>query len=124
MVHPIEAASHSLCQGVTHANEGGEPAFEEVMSRALPSSADGHLDLSDDDHHVAIDDAVLRALALQAPVAEDLRQVLAIKMVATDLERVGDLMANVAEDVVYLVTGEIVRHEKHADSPRETPPAG
>lgn len=38
------------------------------------------------------------------------------------LERVGDLMANVAEDVVYLVTGEIVRHEKHADSPRETPP--
>jgi len=39
------------------------------------------------------------------------------------LERVGDLMANIAEDVVFLVTGEIVRHEKHADSPRETPPA-
>jgi len=29
-----------------------------------------------------------------------------------ELERVGDLMANIAEDVVYLVTGEIIRHQK------------
>ena len=29
-----------------------------------------------------------------------------------ELERVGDLMANVAEDVVYLATGEIIRHAK------------
>ena len=29
-----------------------------------------------------------------------------------ELERVGDLMTNIAEDILYLVTGEIVRHEK------------
>lgn len=29
-----------------------------------------------------------------------------------ELERVGDLMVNIAEDVVYLVTGEIIRHQK------------
>lgn len=29
-----------------------------------------------------------------------------------ELERVGDLMTNIAEDIVYLATGEIVRHEK------------
>src|SRR5574338_207365 len=46
---------------------------------------------------VEIDEAVLKALALQAPVAEDLREVLAIKMIATDLERVGDLARNVAK---------------------------
>jgi phosphate transport system protein len=29
-----------------------------------------------------------------------------------ELERVGDLMTNIGEDVVYLATGEIIRHEK------------
>jgi phosphate transport system protein len=33
--------------------------------------------------------------------------------VGRELERVGDLIANMAEDVVYLATGEIIRHEKH-----------
>ena len=54
-------------------------------------------DLEIDRLEVAIDEAVLKALALQAPVAEDLREVLAVKMVATDLERVGDLARNIAK---------------------------
>ena len=32
--------------------------------------------------------------------------------VGRELERVGDLVTNIAEDVVYLATGEIIRHEK------------
>jgi len=32
--------------------------------------------------------------------------------IGRELERVGDLMASVAEDVVYVATGEIIRHEK------------
>ncbi|HVU65122.1 MAG TPA: phosphate signaling complex protein PhoU [Phycisphaerales bacterium] len=35
-----------------------------------------------------------------------------IYRVGRELERVGDLMTNIAEDVVYLATGEIIRHEK------------
>jgi phosphate transport system protein len=54
-------------------------------------------DLEIDRLDVAIDEKVLKALALQAPVAEDLREVLAIKMIATDLERVGDLARNIAK---------------------------
>jgi phosphate transport system protein len=54
-------------------------------------------DLEIDRLDVAIDEGVLKALALQAPVAEDLREVLAIKMIATDLERVGDLARNIAK---------------------------
>ena len=54
-------------------------------------------DVEIDRLEVAIDEAVLKALALQAPVAEDLREVLAIKMIATDLERVGDLARNIAK---------------------------
>jgi len=34
-----------------------------------------------------------------------------------ELERVGDLMANIAEDVVYLATGTIIRHEKRRAGP-------
>ena len=56
---------------------------------------------------VAIDDAILRALALQAPVAEDLRQVIAIKTMATDLERIGDRATNIAERTVYSATGNL-----------------
>ena len=35
---------------------------------------------------------------------------LLIYRVARELERVGDLLGNIAEDIIYLVTGDIVRH--------------
>jgi phosphate transport system protein len=54
-------------------------------------------DLEIDRLDVAIDDAVLRSLALQAPVADDLRRLLAANDIATDLERVGDLARNIAK---------------------------
>jgi phosphate transport system protein len=61
-------------------------------------------DLAIDRLDVAIDEGVLKALALQAPVAEDLREVMAIKMIATDLERVGDLARNVAKSARRLAS--------------------
>jgi len=51
---------------------------------------------------VSVDDKVLKALALQAPVAGDLREVVAIKMIATDLERIGDLACNIAKCALRL----------------------
>jgi phosphate transport system protein len=54
-------------------------------------------DLEIDRLDVRIDGAVLQALALNAPVAGDLREVFGIKMIATDLERVGDLARNIAK---------------------------
>ena len=59
-------------------------------------------DLEIDRLDVRIDEAVLRALALQAPVASDLREVVAVKMIATDLERVGDLARNIAKSALRL----------------------
>lgn len=35
-----------------------------------------------------------------------------------ELERIGDLMAGIAEDIVYLATGSIIRHEKRRLRPR------
>ncbi len=54
-------------------------------------------DLEIDRLDVAIDTAILEALALHTPVASDLREVFGIKMIATDLERVGDLARNIAK---------------------------
>ncbi len=54
-------------------------------------------DLEIDRLDVELDDKVLKALALQAPVAGDLREIVAIKMIANDLERVGDLACNIAK---------------------------
>jgi phosphate transport system protein len=59
-------------------------------------------DIEIDRLDVEIDGAVLRALALQAPVAADLRRVVAVKMIATDLERVGDIARNIAKSALRL----------------------
>ncbi len=45
---------------------------------------------------------------------EQLANGLLIYRAGRELERIGDLMTNVAEDIVYLATGDIIRHiEKH-----------
>ena len=54
-------------------------------------------DLAIDQLDVDIDADVLKALALQAPVAQELRQVIATKTIAIFLERVGDLSRNIAK---------------------------
>jgi phosphate transport system protein len=59
-------------------------------------------DLEIDRLDVKIDEAVLRSLALQAPVADDLRRILAAHEIAIDLERVGDLARNIAKSAERL----------------------
>jgi phosphate transport system protein len=59
-------------------------------------------DLEIDRLDVAVDEAVLRSLALQAPVADDLRRLLAAYDVATNLERVGDIARNIAKSAVRM----------------------
>ncbi|HEU4428337.1 MAG TPA: phosphate signaling complex protein PhoU [Myxococcota bacterium] len=59
-------------------------------------------DLELDRLDIAIDDQVLRILATQAPVADDLRNVIAGKMIAADLERIGDLARNIAKSAERL----------------------
>ncbi len=59
-------------------------------------------DLEIDRLDVAIDQAVLALLATQTPLAQDLREVVAIKSIAMDLERIGDLARNVARSAERL----------------------
>ena len=84
---------------------------EAILDKALRSIFDSDAELARqvkaddieiDRLEVEIDDQVLKVLALQAPVAEDLREVIAIKMIANDLERVGDLSRNIAKSSLRL----------------------
>jgi phosphate transport system protein len=59
-------------------------------------------DLEIDRLDIAVDEAVLRSIALQAPVADDLRRLLAAYDMGTDLERVGDLARNIAKSAARM----------------------
>ena len=52
---------------------------------------------------IEIDNAIMDLLALQQPVAIDLRLILAAQKINNDLERIGDHAVNIAESVVVLV---------------------
>ncbi|HUI09409.1 MAG TPA: phosphate signaling complex protein PhoU, partial [Bacteroidota bacterium] len=49
---------------------------------------------------IAIDDAIVDLLALQQPVASDLRFILAAMKINNDLERIGDHAVNIAESAL------------------------
>ncbi|HUF50042.1 MAG TPA: phosphate signaling complex protein PhoU [Longimicrobiales bacterium] len=56
-----------------------------------------------DDLEIQIDDMAIRLLALQQPMARDLRFITTAMRISNDLERVGDHAVNIAEDVRYMV---------------------
>lgn len=57
-----------------------------------------------DQLEVEIEDECLKILALHHPAAQDLRFVVAVIKLNNDLERAGDLAANIAEHSLYLAT--------------------
>ena len=65
-----------------------------------------------------LDALCVRIVALYQPVAIDLRQVMAIDHLIVELERIGDLSVNVAEEALNL--GQLPEQELHRDLPRMT----
>lgn len=63
-------------------------------------------DVDVDEMEVEIEEDCLKILALHQPVAIDLRFIIAVLKINSDLERVGDLAVNIAERAVYLATHE------------------
>lgn len=55
-----------------------------------------------DDLEVEIDERVVELLALQQPMASDLRQIITTNKVSNDLERIGDHAVNIARAVTRL----------------------
>jgi phosphate transport system protein len=65
---------------------------------------------------IEIDDAIVDLLALQQPVATDLRFILAAMKINNDLERIGDHAVNIAESALQYAGGEPVK--SFVDLPR------
>ena len=56
---------------------------------------------------VGVEEDCLKVLALHQPVAIDLRFIVAVLKINSDLERIGDLAVNIAERAVFLATQDL-----------------
>jgi len=84
---------------------------EEDVERAVRSVAERDTELAQgvigadpdiDRTEVDVEEECLKILALHQPVAIDLRFIVAVLKINTDLERIGDLAVNIAERAVFL----------------------
>lgn len=72
--------------------------------------------------HVEIDERCMRLLALQTPVASDLRAVIAAFKINNDLERIGDQACNISQNTMDLIKAPV--HAMQEGLPRMAELAG
>jgi phosphate transport system protein len=107
MTRAVEPVLQGLRETLLRMGSRSEAILDKAVQAVIERDAElarqvEHDDLEIDRLDVQLDEGVLLALALQAPVAADLRKVVAVKMIATDLERVGDLARNIAKSALRL----------------------
>ena len=78
-----------------------------------PARADAVIDADDviDRYELEIEEECLHTLALHQPVAFDMRYIIAILKINNELERIGDLAVNIADQARFLA------QERQADGP-------
>ena len=80
-------------------------AIQALMERNLEAAET--IARSDDDVNllqIEIDDRCLKLLALQQPMASDLRLITSAMKINADLERIGDQAVNIAENVIKMLS--------------------
>ena len=87
----VEKAIHTSLEGLNHRNES---QATQVLVDMEPQINELHLEL---------DDRALPLLALQQPMAVDLRFITATMKINSDLERMGDQAVNIAQRALSLV---------------------
>lgn len=92
----VESAVYRSVQGVVEKNE--EIAQHVIRNEARINQLE-----------IEIDDMAISILALQAPMAADLRLVTAAIKINNDLERMGDLSASIAQSALALIKEPVIR---------------
>ena len=95
----------SLAERAVHQSVHAVLESDEQLAKRVLEEEDAINELQ-----LEVDDRVVQLLALHQLMAVDLRFVLAVSRINNDLERIGDQAVNIAEDVIYLVQGQDVRH--------------
>lgn len=87
-----------------HAEDAVKLAVDALIERDEAKAALViEMDNDIDDLELEIDEAAIQLLALQQPMAKDLRFITTATKIANDLERVGDHAVNIAEALQYLI---------------------
>jgi phosphate transport system protein len=92
----VESAIYRSVQGVVEKNE--ELAQQVLRNEARVNQLE-----------IEVDEMAISLLALQAPLAADLRLVTAAIKINNDLERMGDLSASIAQSALALIREPIIR---------------
>lgn len=91
------------------AEKAVEQAIQSVEQRDVDRArkvidGDREIDLME----IEVEEECLHTLALHQPVAIDMRFIIAVLKINNDLERIGDLAVNVAEQAIFLAKGPAV----------------
>ncbi|MEJ6950641.1 phosphate signaling complex protein PhoU [Natronospora cellulosivora (SeqCode)] len=91
---------------------------EESIDKSIKALQNGDIDLAkqvkkDDEKidqlELSVEEKCTKLIALQQPVAKDLRLILVISKFVTDLERMGDHASNIAEQVLEIGQEELIK---------------
>lgn len=93
---------------LVHMGSLAEAMLVQAIKSLVERSADGHeavyrLEEDVNDLHIEIDERVISILALQHPVAADLRLVVMCSKIAGELERIGDQAVNICQNTAALL---------------------
>lgn len=84
---------------------------EDAIHKSIQALKERDLDLAEqvmkdddqiDDFEIALEEKCTKLIALQQPVAKDLRTIIVISKLVTDLERIGDHASNIAKMVLEI----------------------
>ena len=117
MAHIVSAFDEDLVQVQAKISEMGGLS-EELLAKALQSVQDRDTalarevierDRAIDAMEMALEESVVKVIALRQPVAADLRVLIAAMKIASTLERIGDLAKNIAKRAIPLSSAKPVR---------------
>lgn len=113
MTHIVTGFDEDLVQVQARISEMGGRC-EELLAKSLECVQARDVDLARvvierdralDRMEIAVEESVVRMIALRQPVAADLRVLIAAMKIASTLERIGDLSKNIAKRAIPLSSG-------------------